>query len=218
MLKTLGTKFAYSVFPLGFPLLSPINPPTHPNRGFFSYPLVLGFCFCRLFGKFFLLREIFVWLSLQRLRSEGIAVVLSGVRACMIRERERERERERQLVVCLSVCLPRYRLKTPPRPSDPVSRNDSLGSKFTKFFRLRVTCALRHCDFFNLSKYIRKLGNLSASRWHRRVSVTPLRLPSDRRRQAHTRGWLAVCLVQRSKIRVSRIQGACCGTWERQKN
>jgi hypothetical protein len=35
VLKTLGAKFAYSVSPLGFPLLSPTNSPTHPNRGFF---------------------------------------------------------------------------------------------------------------------------------------------------------------------------------------
>jgi len=71
------------------------HPTDPPKQRFFPYPLVLGFRFCRLFGKFFLLREIFVWLSLQRLRSEGIAGLLSGVRACMIRERERERERER---------------------------------------------------------------------------------------------------------------------------
>jgi hypothetical protein len=81
----------------------------------------------------------------------------------MIREREREITAAGCLSVCLSAC-PVISSKLPHDPSDPVSRNDSLGSKFTKFFLLRVTCALRHCDFFNLSKYIRKLGNLSASR------------------------------------------------------
>jgi hypothetical protein len=95
VLKTLGAKFAYSVSP---PRVSPAlshQPTDPPKQRFFPYPLVLGFRFCRLFAKFFLLREIFVWLSLQRLRSEGIAGLLSGVRACMIRERERDRGRER---------------------------------------------------------------------------------------------------------------------------
>ncbi len=163
VLKTLGAKlFAYSVFPpIGFPPALSHQPTDPPKQRVFSYPLVLGFGFCRLFGNFFLLREIFVWLSLQRLRSEGIAGVLSGVRACMIRERERDNGC--WLSVCPSAC-PVIVSKLPHDPSDPVSRNDSLGSKFTKFFRLRVTCALRHCDFFNLSKYIRRLGNLSASR------------------------------------------------------
>jgi hypothetical protein len=49
LLKTLGAA-------LGLILYDDFSHHQHtdpPKQRFFSYPLVLGFCFCRLFGKFF---------------------------------------------------------------------------------------------------------------------------------------------------------------------